>query len=116
MKAFSSGCAAVTGVEAICDAVPNFKEPSVKNAKIAYVLLAIAVIITFGGITYLATIFHTVPKLHQTVISQIATQVFGNGFMFYAIQATTTIILATAANTAFAGFPTLFSIIAKMRF
>jgi len=113
MKAFSSGCAAVTGVEAICDAVPNFKEPSVKNAKIAYILLALAVIITFGGITYLATIYHTVPNFHQTVISQIASQVFGKGFMFYAIQATTTIILAMAANTAFAGFPTLLSIIAK---
>jgi amino acid transporter len=113
LKAFSSGCAAVTGVEAICDAVPNFKEPSVKNSKKAYLLLAFAVMITFGGITYLATIYHTVPNLHQTVISQIAAHVFGKGFMFYAIQATTTIILAMAANTAFAGFPTLLSIIAQ---
>lgn len=113
MKAFSSGCAAVTGIEAICDAVPNFKEPSVKNAKRTYLLLAFAVMITFGGITYLATIYHTVPNLHQTVISQIAAHVFGKGFMFYAIQATTTIILAMAANTAFAGFPTLLSIIAQ---
>lgn len=113
MKAFSSGCAALTGVEAICDAVPNFKEPSVKNAKIAYILLALAVTLTFGGITYLAKIYQTVPSLHQTVIAQIATQVFGKGFMFYVIQATTAIILAMAANTAFAGFPTLLSIIAQ---
>lgn len=113
MKAFSSGCAAVTGVEAICDAVPNFERPSVKNAKRAYLLLAFAVMITFGGITYLASIYHTVPNPHQTVISQIAAHVFGKGFMFYAIQATTTIILAMAANTAFAGFPTLLSVIAQ---
>lgn len=113
MKAFSSGCAAVTGVEAICDAVPNFKEPSVKNAKLAYFILALAVTLTFGGITYLAKIYQTVPNLHETVIAQIATQVFGKGFMFYLIQATTAIILAMAANTAFAGFPTLLSIIAQ---
>lgn len=113
MRAFSSGCAAVTGVEAICDAVPNFKEPAVRNAKLAYILLAVAVTITFGGITYLAKIYQTVPNAHETVIAQIATQVFGKGFMFYIIQATTAIILAMAANTAFAGFPTLLSIIAQ---
>lgn len=113
LRAFSSGCAAVTGVEAICDAVPNFKEPTVKNAKRAYLLLAIAVIITFGGITYLATMLHAVPNPEQTVLSQIASQVFGRGIMFYIIQATTAIILVMAANTAFAGFPILLSIIAK---
>jgi amino acid transporter len=113
MKAFSSGCAAVTGVEAICDAVPNFKPPAVKNAKLAYLLLAFAVTITFGGITYLAKIFQISPNTHQTVIAQIAILVFDKGFMFYAIQATTAIILAMAANTAFAGFPTLLSIIAQ---
>ncbi|NLI93237.1 MAG: amino acid permease [Peptococcaceae bacterium] len=113
LRAFSSGCAAVTGVEAICDAVPNFKEPAVKNAKLAYVLLAVAVIITFGGITYLTTVFHPVPNHQQTVIAQLATDVFGRGIMFYIVQATTAIILAMAANTAFAGFPVLLSIIAR---
>ncbi|MDQ7096878.1 APC family permease [Desulfosporosinus sp. PR] len=113
LRAFSSGCAAVTGVEAICDAVPNFKEPAVKNAKLAYVLLTIFVIITFGGITYLATVFHPVPNSQQTVIAQLAASIFGRGLMFYIIQATTTVILAMAANTAFAGFPILLSIIAR---
>ncbi|HVJ49028.1 APC family permease [Desulfitobacterium sp.] len=113
MKAFSSGCAAVTGVEAICNAVPNFEEPAKKNAKITYILLAAAVIITFGGVAYLAKIYQAVPNLEQTVIAQIATQVFGRGIMFYLIQATTAIILAMAANTAFAGFPTLLSVIAQ---
>ncbi|MHB8157366.1 MAG: APC family permease [Desulfocucumaceae bacterium] len=113
LRAFSSGCAAVTGVEAIADAVPNFKAPAEKNAKTAYVLLALAVFFTFGGVAYLSTVYHPVPSTQQTVISQIAIDVFGKGFMFYLIQGTTAILLAMAANTAFAGFPTLLSIIAQ---
>lgn len=113
LRAFSSGCAAVTGVEAICDAVPNFQEPSRRNAKIAYILLAVFVFLTFGGTTYLAKPYHAVPNSEVTVIAQIALVVFGKGFMFYLIQVTTAIILAMAANTAFAGLPTLLSIIAR---
>lgn len=113
LRAFSSGCAAVTGVEAISDAVPNFKEPAVQNAKKTYVLLAAAVVITFGGIAYLAKLYHAVPMPGQTVMSQLAADVFGRGFMFYLIQGTTAVILGMAANTAFAGFPTLLSIIAQ---
>lgn len=113
LRAFSSGCAALTGVEAIADAVPNFKNPPAKNAKIAYILLAGAVLFTFGGIAYLSTIYHPVPSAEQTVISQIATSVFGKGAMYYLIQATTAVILTMAANTAFAGFPTMVSIIAQ---
>ncbi len=113
LRAFSSGCAAVTGVEAISDAVPNFKEPARRNAKLAYILLAVSVFVTFGGIIYLTTLFHPVPNPHQTAIAQIATAVFGKGPVFYLIQATTTIILAMAANTAFAGFPILLSIIGQ---
>lgn len=113
LRAFSSGCAAVTGVEAISNAVPNFKEPASHNAKITYFLLALAVMITFGGSAFLAKIYQVVPNPQQTVIAQIATAVFGHGFMFYFIQATTAVILAMAANTAFAGFPTLFSVIAQ---
>ena len=113
LRAFSSGCAALTGVEAIADAVPNFKDPAVKNAKKAYFILAAAVLFTFGGIAYLSTIYHPVPSAYQTVISQIAGDVFGRNAMYFIIQGTTAIILAMAANTAFAGFPTLLSIIAR---
>lgn len=113
LRAFSSGCAALTGVEAICDAVPNFREPSQKNAKTAYIFLAIMVLITFIGTSYLAVMFHAVPNENMTVLAQIASAVFGKGFMFYVIQVTTAVILAMAANTAFAGFPTLISIISK---
>lgn len=113
LRAFSSGCSAVTGVEAISDAVPNFKEPANRNAKIAYVILMVSVAITFGGIAYLSKLYQIVPDHRQTVLAQIALITFGKGFMFYFIQAATAVILALAANTAFAGFPTLLSVMAQ---
>ncbi len=113
LRAFSSGCSALTGVEAVSDAVPNFKEPATKNAKIVYVMLAAAIIICFGGMAYLTNLYHVIPNPHRTVIAQITLDVFGQGGMFYFIQATTAIILAMAANTAFAGFPTLLSVVAQ---
>jgi len=113
LKAFASGCAALTGVEAVVDAVPHFKEPRTKNAKIVYLMLAGAIIICFGGIAYLAHLYHALPNHQVTIIAQLSLDVFGRGTMFYIISATTAIILAMAANTAFAGFPTLLSVIAQ---
>ncbi|MEQ8201872.1 MAG: APC family permease, partial [Syntrophomonadaceae bacterium] len=113
LRAFSSGCSALTGVEAVSDAVPNFKAPATKNAKIVYLMLAAAIIICFGGMAYLTKLYQVVPNPHRTVAAQIAMDVFGPGGMFYFIQATTAIILAMAANTAFAGFPTLLSVVAQ---
>ncbi len=113
LKAFASGCSALTGIEAISDAVPNFKDPAPHNAKLAYLLLTFTIIICFGGIAYLGKLYHAVPNPQLTTIAQLSLGVFGKGIMFYIIQATTTIILAMAANTAFAGFPTLLSIVAQ---
>jgi len=113
LRAFSSGCSAVTGIEAVSNAVPNFKHPASHNAKIVYILLTIAIIVCFGGVAYLANLYHTVPNPRETIIAQITLDVFGQGVMFYFIQATTAIILAMAANTAFAGYPTLLSVIAQ---
>lgn len=113
LTAFSSGCSALTGVEAISNAVPNFKDPAPQNAKLTYILLALAIMVCFGGVAYLAKIYYSIPNPELTVMAQISMAVFGKGIMFYIIQATTTIILAMAANTAFAGFPTLLSIIAQ---
>lgn len=113
LKAFASGCAALTGVEAVVDAVPHFKEPRRKNAKIVYLMLAGAIILCFGGTAYLAKVYHAVPDAHITIIAQLTLDVFGRGTMFYIISATTAILLAMAANTAFAGFPTLLSVIAQ---
>lgn len=116
LKAFSSGCAAVTGVEAVSNAVPNFEHPSIKRAQQAYIMLGLAVFLTFGGVAYLATIYHIVPDLRITVTAQLALAIFGRNWIFFIIQATTTIILAMAANTAFAGFPMLLSVIAQDRY
>jgi amino acid transporter len=112
LRAFSSGCAAVTGVEAISNAVPNFRKPSAVNAGRAYFTLGLFVFITFGGVAYLAKIYQVVPTPHITAIAQITMAVFGKGFMFYVIQFATATILVMAANTAFADFPMLFSVMA----
>ena len=113
LRAFSAGCAALTGVEAVSNGVPNFKEPAQKSAVTVLFLLAITIIFVFGGTSYLATLYHAVPNFQETVVSQIANQVFGGGFMYYLIQASTAMILILAANTAYSGFPLLASAIAK---
>jgi len=113
LKAFSSGCTGLTGVEAVSNGIPSFKNPSQKNAKTVLTLLALLVFIIFGGISFLSTLYHAVPNPNVTVVAQIASQVFGSGsIMFYVIQITTAIILIMAANTAFAGLPLLFALMA----
>lgn len=114
IRAFASGCTALTGIEAVSNGIPNFAEPSQKNAKSVLELLALFVLLIFGGTSFLATEFNAVPSLDRTVISQIASQVFGIGsFMFFMVQITTAIILTMAANTAFSGLPLLLSLIAR---
>lgn len=113
LRAFSSGCSALTGVEAVSNAVPNFKEPSTKHAEATLALLAAIVLVVFGGISILASMYHVVPTPNKTVLSQITESIFGKGIMYYYVQATTAIILAMAANTAYSGFPLLLSVIAR---
>lgn len=113
LTAFSSGCSALTGVEAVSNAVPNFKDPAPNNAKKTYLILALSIVICFGGVAYLTKLYNVSPTPELTGMAQMSMAIFGKGTMFYIIQATTTIILAMAANTAFAGFPTLLSIIAQ---
>lgn len=113
LTAFSNGCAAVTGVEAVSNAVPNFKNPSTRNAKTVMLLLAGLVIVLFGGTSLLANTYHVVPNVEKTVLIQIANEIFGNSFMFYFIMTSTFVILAMAANTAYSGFPLLVSVMAK---
>lgn len=116
LKAFSSGCTALTGVEAVSNGIPNFREPSQKNAKRTLILLAVTVLFIFGGTSLLATAYHAVPNKDVTVISQIAEQVFGKTFMYFAVQITTMLILAMAANTAFSDLPLLLSIISRDKY
>lgn len=113
LRAFASGCSALTGVEAVSNAVPNFKTPAVRQAKIVYLIQAISIIICFGGVAYLAHACQVIPNPRQTVITQLTLNVFGHGAMFYILAATTAMILGLAANTAYSGFPTLLSVIAQ---
>jgi len=116
LKAFSSGCSALTGVEAVSDAVPSFREPSTKTARHVLYMLGTTIIFIFGGTCFLAGTLKVVPLPTVTVMSQMADAVFGTGFMFYLIQATTALILLLAANTAYNGLPILLSILSKDRY
>lgn len=113
LRAFSSGCSALTGLEAVSNSVPNFKEPRQKSAISVMVLLSALILFIFGGTSILAKFYHAIPVGNPTVIAQIAYGVFGNGFMFYIIQFTTAIILIMACNTAFTGFPMLMYVVGK---
>jgi amino acid transporter len=113
LRAFSSGCSALTGLEAVSNSVPNFKEPSQRNAKIVMMLLSGLILFIFGGTSILARFYHAIPVGYPTVIAQIAYGVFGKTFMFYVIQFSTAIILIMACNTAFTGFPMLMYVVGK---
>src|SRR2546422_2829881 len=93
LRAFASGCAALTGVEAVSDGVPAFKPPEARNARVVLAWLGAILITLFLGITYLAFDFGIVPKEHETVVSQLARHVFGGGILYYEIQAVTMLIL-----------------------
>lgn len=113
LKAFTNGCAALTGVEAVSNAVPNFKEPSAKNAKTVLVLLSILVLIVFGGTSIIANYYPIHPE-GGAMLVQIAGMIFGVDTLFYyIITALSFVILVLAANTAYFGFPNLISVMAK---
>lgn len=116
LKAFASGCTALTGVEAVSNAVPNFKKPSTKHAKTVLLLLAIIIFVLFGGTTIMASLYHTVPGENGALLILMAEQIFGHSFMFYYITATTFIILILAANTAYSVFPMLIAVMAKEKY
>lgn len=117
LRAFSSGCSALTGVEAISNSVPNFSAPARRNAKATLSILGLIVLVVFGGVCVLAMLYRVVPSEGMTVIAQIAADVFGNASaMFYVIQVATAIILLLAANTAYNGLPQLMSLLAQDSF
>ncbi|MGQ0569952.1 MAG: APC family permease, partial [Armatimonadota bacterium] len=113
LRAFSSGSTAMTGVEAISNGIPAFRPPSSRNAGITLIWMAVILGTLFLGVTYLAQAFGVVPHESETVVSQVARHLFGTGPMYFAIQAATAMILILAANTSFAGFPLLASILAR---
>jgi amino acid transporter len=116
LRAFAAGCTALTGVEAISNGVQAFKKPAARNASHTLFMMAAILGTMFLGITYLAHQFNVGPLEHQTVLSQINERVFGRGPFYFVIQGATMLILVLAANTSFAGFPQLASIMAKDRF
>jgi amino acid transporter len=113
MRAFASGCAAMTGVEAISNGVPAFQTPESENAGKTLIVMALLLGTMFLGITSLAHALGVVPVEHESLVSQIGRQVFGSGALYLALQAATALILVLAANTAFADFPRLASILAR---
>ena len=117
LTAFANGCTAMTGVEAVSNGVPAFKPPEPKNAAATMLMMAMLSITMFLGITLLAQSYHVLPSEQETVVSQLARGVFGDrGLPYYAVQAATMLILVLAANTAYADFPRLASILARDRY
>ena len=115
LRAFSSGAAALTGIEALAEGTPSFKPPEAKNAAITLAWMAAILAVFFIGTTVLATKLDIVPAEDKTVVAQIASAVFGENIFFYMVQVGTALILVLAANTAFAGLPTLASVMARDR-
>ena len=114
LRAFSSGCTALTGIEAISNGITAFKEPRSRNAAITLVWMSSILIILFLGITFLANAIQAVPSHTETVISQLGRTVYGEGSLFYyLVLAGTAVILLLAANTSYAGFPRLAALQAR---
>jgi amino acid transporter len=117
LTAFSNGCTAMTGVEAVSNGVPAFKPPESRNAAATMLMMAMLAITMFLGITLLAHAYRIVPGAQETVVSQVARGVFGGrGAAYYVVQLATMLILVLAANTAYADFPRLASILARDRY
>jgi amino acid transporter len=117
LTAFSNGCTAMTGVEAVSNGVPAFRSPESRNAASTLVAMGVLAILMFMGITLLAHAYALVPNDIETVVSQLARATFGGGtVLYFSVQAATMLILVLAANTAYADFPRLASIVARDRF
>jgi len=113
LRAFSGGCTAMTGVEVISNGVAAFRKPSPENASITMLWMAAILGSLFLGISTLAYGFGVLPSAKETLISQIGRLVFGEGVLYYLLQAGTMLILILAANSSFAGFPRLASLLAQ---
>lgn len=120
LRAFTSGSASLTGVEAISNAVPFFKKPKEKNASATLGFMALILGLMFAGITFLNFWLGILPSQHVTVLAQIAKTVYGNSVLgnvfFYIFQLATAFILAVAANTGFSAFPMLSFNMAKNKY
>ena len=118
LGAFSNGCAALTGIEAISNGVPAFKKPEARNASATLVVMAALLTTMFIGTSVMAYLYGVHPHENETVISQFGRIIFTGAFswFYYVVQITTALILVLAANTSFADFPRLASLLARDRF
>jgi amino acid transporter len=113
-RAFADGCSAMTGTEAVANGVPAFKPPEWRNAQATMATVAVLLATMYLGISYLALVSHATPAVSgESVLSQIARATFGLGPVYYVLQLSTMGILILAANTSFADFPRLSSILAR---
>ncbi len=113
LKAFASGCAALTGVEAIANAVPSFRVPRARRAQHAEVALGAVLAVMLIGLSVLISRFHLQPVEGVTVLAQLADASLGHNWAFYVVQFATMILLALSANTSFGGLPVLLKLLAR---
>ena len=116
LKAFASGCSALTGVEAIANAVPEFRKPRARRAQHTEMWLGILLGTMLIGLGILIRKFHVVPHSNITVLAQLTEASLGHNFVYTAIGLITTVLLALAANTSFGGLPVLTALLAKDNF
>lgn len=116
LKAFSSGCAALTGIEAVSDGVPLFRHPQARNAKTTLMAMVLILAFLFFGVSYLVFAFGLTHKEGVTLISQLSQLIFGDGALFYVVQVGVALILFLAASTAYADFPRVVSFLARDRY
>jgi amino acid transporter len=116
LKAFASGCATLTGIEAVSNGVKAFKAPEAKNAGTTLVWMAIILGVLTLGIAYFSHYYGILPNEKETVLSQLSRTIFSKGPFYYAIQFATAMILILAANTSYSDFPRLSSIMANDRY
>ncbi len=113
LKAFSAGCSALTGVEAIANGVPLFRQPRQARAKQTELLLGVLLGVMLLGLAVLVRKFHVGPRTGQTVLSQVMAYSVGRGWMYYLVSVSITIVLGLAANTSFGGLPVLASLLSR---
>ena len=113
LRAFSSGATAMTGIEAISNAVPAFQPPTSRNARAVLTLMIGLLVTMFAALVVLMHLDGIVPRADQTALSQLAHRSFGSGPLYASVQVATALVLLLAANTAFNGFPRLLSFMAR---
>lgn len=115
LKAFAAGCSALTGVEAIANAVPAFRAPAIRRAQHTEVALGVLLGTMLLGLAWLIRDHQVVPRTDVTVLAQLSAAAFGTGWLFYLTNLVVTLVLVLAANTSFGGLPVLLSLLAKDR-